>query len=173
MNQDIEYYQAGEAAELINLTSADVAKLGQIITPDVPADGKGYRSLYSFRNLVEMRLGEELSRIGISWKRINKYIEELRKSYCRWLDEYGRDGWLVLDGTWKWGAGDTLEMAMYSIFKGSVASMIIAVNIKVIKDGIRFVKYGNGDSISDLEFNEVKQRVESEGEKLKEKKNAN
>lgn len=170
MNQDTAYYQAGEAAELINSTSADVAKLGQIITPDVPADGRGYRSLYSFRNLVEMRLGEELSRIGISWKRINKYIEELRRSYCRWLEEDGRDGWLVLDGAWKWGAGDTLDMAMYSIFGDSKASMIIAVNLKMIKDGIRLAKYGGGNLISDLEFSEVKQQVENEGKKLKQRR---
>lgn len=159
MNQDTELsFQARDAARLMSSTPSDVARLGQIITPDFPADGRGYRSLYSFRNLVEMELGNELSHLGISWKKIAKYIEALRKSHGRWLEEDGLDGWLVLDRFWKWGAGTTLEMAMGAVFKNRPHDLVIAANIGMIKRAIR--RRGEGDSLSDEGFSETVKQIE-------------
>lgn len=157
MDQDIEYYQAKDAARLISSTPSDVARLGQVISPDIPADGRGYRSFYSFRNLVEMRLGEELVSIGISWKRISKYIEALRKSHGRWLEEDGLDGWLVLDRLWQWGAGTTLEMAMDAVFQDHPRTLAIAVNVGLIKQAIR---RKTGNDISDEAFKEIREQIE-------------
>ena len=157
MDQDIEYYQAKDAARLISSTPSDVARLGQVISPDIPADGRGYRSFYSFRNLVEMRLGEELVSIGISWKRISKYIEALRKSHGRWLEEDGLDGWLVLDRLWQWGAGTTLEMAMDAVFQDHPRTLAIAVNVGLSKQAIR---RKTGNDISDEAFKEIREQIE-------------
>lgn len=159
MNQDTQsHYQAKDAAELLSSTSADIARLGQIITPDMPADGRGYRSLYSFQNLVEMRLGSELAHLGIPWKRITKYIEALRKSHGRWLEKDGLDGWLVLDRFWQWGAGTELDIAMDIVFKDRPRDLVVAVNIGMIKQGIRSKDKG-GDSLTDEEFNETLKQI--------------
>jgi len=167
MNQDTEYYQARDAAKFMESTSSEVAKLGQVITPEIPADGKGYRSLYSFRNMVEMRLGDHLARMGVSWKRVGKYISDLRVSNKRWLDSDGLDGWLVLDSSWNWGAGTTLDIAVYSVFKGRHTDVFIAVDVGMIKDAIRSAIDNNGDAITDDQLKEVIEQVENEGNKIR------
>lgn len=163
MNQDTElqHYEAKDAAALISSTSSDVARLGQIITPDIPADGRGYKSLYSFKNLVEMRLGSELAHLGIPWKRISKYIEALRKSHGRWLEKDGLDGWLVLDRFWQWGAGTSLDAAMDALFKDRPRGLVIAIDIGMIKRGIRS-REKNGDSLTDEQFNETMRQIKAE-----------
>lgn len=169
MNQDTEllYYQAKNAAELISSTPKEVARLGQILTPEIPADGSGHRSLYSFRNLVEMRLSDKLARMGVSWKRISRYIDALRASYGRWLDKDGFNGWIVLDSSWNWGAGTTLDMAVYTVFKGRPQDIFIAVDIGMIKQAIRAAMNYGGDSLTDEELNKTVEQVEDEGKKLK------
>lgn len=163
LNQDTKYFTAGCVAELITSTPLEVARMGQVIIPDVPSDGRGYKSMYSFRNMVEMRLGEELSNIGVPWKRIYKYIEELRKSHGRWLEEDGLDGWLVLDRFWKWGAGTTLDMAIISVFKDRSQDVLVAVNVGMIKRALRSRMIRDGDSLSDEEFHETVRQIEDEG----------
>lgn len=169
MNQDIEFYQAMDAAELISSTSKEVARFGQIITPEVPADGSGHRSLYSFKNLVEMRLSDRLARMGVSWKRISRYIDALRTSYGRWLEKDGFNGWLVLDSSWNWGAGTTLDMAIYSVFKGNPQDIFIAVDVGLIKQAICVAMDHGGDSVTDEELSETVKKVEDEGKKLGER----
>ena len=160
MQQDTEsFFQAKDAARLISSSSSEVARLGQVIIPDIPSTGRGYRSLYSFRNLVEMRLGEELAHFGVSWKKISRYIDALRKSHGRWLDNDGLDGWLVLDRVWEWGAGTTLETAMDAVFKNRPQDVVIAVNVAIIKRGIRS-RDRNGDSLTDGEFKTALGQVE-------------
>jgi hypothetical protein len=170
VNQDIEFYQARDAAELISSTPKEVARLGQILIPEVPADGSGHRSLYSFRNLVEMRLSDKLARMGVSWKRISKYIDALRASYGRWLDKDGFDGWFVLDSSWNWGAGTTLNVAAYTVFKGNPQDMFIAIDIGVIKQAIRRAMDHGGDSLTDEELSETINEVENRGNQLKEER---
>lgn len=162
MNQDTAY-TAGEAAKLIGSNSDDVARLGQIITPDAPANGRGYKSLYSFRNLVELRLGQQLGHFGVSWKRIAKYIDSLRKSRGKWLEEDGLDGWLVLDEFWRWGAGTTLETATASLNKIPVTAMV-AINVGAIKRGIKRAQ----TPISDQEFSLAISRIEQGAKEFKE-----
>lgn len=163
LNQDTRYFTARDVAGLITSTPLEVARMGQVIIPDVPSDGRGYKSLYSFRNMVEMRLGEELSNIGVAWKRIYKYIEELRRSHGRWLEQDGLDGWLVLDRFWKWGAGTTLDMAIDSVFKDRPQDVIVAVNVGMIKRALRNRMTRDGDSLTDEEFNETVRQIEDSG----------
>lgn len=167
MNQDIEFYQAKDAAGLISSTPKEVARLGQILTPEVPADGSGHRSLYSFRNLVEMRLSDRLARMGVSWKRISRYIDALRTSYGRWLEKDGFNGWLILNSSWNWGAGTTLDLAMYSVFKGNPQDVLIAVDVGLIKQAICAAMDHGGDSLTDDELRETIKKVENEGKSLK------
>lgn len=165
VNQDTKSsFQAKDAARLISSTSSDVARLGQIITPDFPSDGRGHKSFYSFRNLVEMELGGELGHLGISWKKIGKYIEALRKSHGRWLEKDGLDGWLVLDRFWKWGAGTTLEMAMEAVFKDRPRDSVIAINVGMIKKAIR--RRGEGDLLTGEKFNEIIKQIQEAGEQF-------
>ena len=120
---------------MLQSNSSVIAQLGQVIPPDKPASGRGYRSLYSFRNLVEMRIGEELSRYGVPWKRISKHIVDLRNSRCHWLDNEGLDGWAILDDLWRWAAGTTVEGAL-SALKFPPKSFV-AINVGNIKRAIR------------------------------------
>ena len=136
LNPDSKY-KAAEAAKLIERTSVDVARLGQIVTPEIPANGKGYRAFYSFRNLVEMRLAEELGKFGIPQKRIERMIEELRKTKCRWLDLDGRDGVVILDRNWKFAAGDTIDLALRSISVNIPVTSAMIVDLGIIKRAIR------------------------------------
>ena len=106
-----------------------------------------------------MRLGEELAHFGVSWKKISSYIDALRKSHGRWLDNDGLDGWLVLDRVWEWGAGTTLETAMDAVFKNRPQDVVIAVNVAIIKRGIRS-RDKNGDSLTDGEFKTALSQVE-------------
>lgn len=163
MDRDMRYFTAGDVAGLITSTPLEVARMGQVIIADVPSDGRGYKAMYSFRNMVEMRLGEELSNIGVQWKRIYKYIEELRRSHGRWLEEDGLDGWLVLDRFWKWGAGTTLDMAIISVFKDRPQDILVAVNVGMIKRALRSRITRDGDSLTDEEFNETVRQIEDEG----------
>lgn len=163
MNRDM-HYTAKDAAGIMLSTPSEVARMGQVISPDVPANGKGYRSLYSFRNLVEMMLGNELAHLGVSWKRICKYIEAMRKSHGRWLEKDGLDGWLVLDRFWRWGAGTTLEMAMEAVFKDRPHDLVIAINVGMIK---RALRHRTGDDLTSEEFNETIRQVDEAGRELK------
>lgn len=163
MNQDTEYFTAGDAAKLIETTPEEVAYLGQIITPEVPATGSGYKSFYSFRNLVEMRLGEELSNLGVPWKRIYKYVDALRESRGQWLENIGLDGWLVLDSVWKWGVGTNVETAIASLSGLRSVSAFIAVDIGRIKQGIR----RRSEGITDEGFKVVVKSIEEEGKRFK------
>ena len=102
MNPATTYMQAHEAAKVIERDASAVARLGQIITPELQANGKGYRAAYSFRNLVEMRIVEEMMKFGVPRKKIVSYLDTLRHSKMKWLDEKHTDGWIVIDGEWNW-----------------------------------------------------------------------
>lgn len=150
-------FTASEAAKLMDSTPSDVARFGQTIVPDTPADGKGYRSFYSFRNVVELKVSEGLARFGVPWKRISRHIKELRESRCRWFEDDGLDGWLVLDRSWKWGAGTTLDMAVMSI--GVPTVLFIVVDIGTIKRGIRRAR----QPTTDREFAKVQEQIREAG----------
>lgn len=137
MNRHLTF-KASEAAKIMDWEPEAVARVGQYIDPDVPANGKGYRALYSFRNLVEMRLSDYLARFGVPQKRIQKYVIDLRKSQLGWLEENGPDdGYLVLDNLWRWAAGSTVEEIIANLsLKISPVGMIV-VNIGAIKRALK------------------------------------
>lgn len=130
--------------------SMEVARAGQVITPEVPANGKGYRSLYSFQNLVEIRIVEQLGKFGVPQKRIQRYIEDLRHSKGRWLCNEGADGFVVLDNLWRWGCGSTLELALEPLAESVSPISLIAINLGAIKRSLRLSMQNN----MEIEVNE-------------------
>lgn len=116
---------------------ATIARVGQFVEPEFPANGKGHRSLYSFRNLVEIRIAEYLGKFGVPQKRIQKYIADLKQSRMGWLREDGPDGWGVLDNLGRWSVGTSIEEAVDVLNKGLQVHTAIIVNIASIKRGIR------------------------------------
>lgn len=137
MDQDLRF-KAKEVARITGRAPLTIAHIGQLIEAEVPGNGKGNHSLYSFRNLVEVRLVEYLGKFGIPQKRIQKYIEDLRKSNARWLEEYGADGWIVLDNLWRWGAGETIQDAISALkVTGLTPIGLISINLGAIKRSLR------------------------------------
>ena len=128
---------AGEAAKVMEREPAAVARLGQIVTPEQPAHGRGYRAGYSFRNLVEMRLAEEFSRLGVSQKRIQRALVALRHSHGRWLEKDGADGYVLLDSLGRWSAGATFDLALYPLTRTIAVASVIAVNLALVKTALR------------------------------------
>ena len=116
----------------------EIARLGQIIVPEYPANGKGYRAYYTGTNLVEMRVTEHLASFGIPQKRIQRFIEDLRKSRYQWLDlDIGRDGWVVLDSTGRWSGGQSVAEALTALeIKLPVVSAVM-IDLRPIKKAIR------------------------------------
>lgn len=129
-------FQASQAAQIMGRESITVARLGQVIAPERPAYGKGHRAGYSFRNLVEMRLAEELARFGVPQKRTQHYIESLRRSWGKWLEEDGSAGWVVLDDQ-EWGAGSTVDMALQTLERSRPVGAFLAVDLRKIKESLR------------------------------------
>ena len=138
-------YVAHEAAELLDRTSEEIARLGQITGAEVPADGKGYRAFYSFANLVEMRITEELTQFGVPRKHIQRYLTALRNSHMRWLEEDGAElgAWLVIGGE-KWAAGSTMTIALGTLQLSGPIVSFVAIDAGAIKQAIL---RRNGDAV--------------------------
>lgn len=137
MNPDLRF-EARKAARLMQCEPIAIVRAGQVIEPDFPANGKGHRALYSFRNLVEIRLTECLGKFGIPQKRIQKYIEDLRKSRGQWLEYDGADGYVVLDNLWRWSAGHEIADAIKVLREtGIPPTGIISIDIGTIKRALR------------------------------------
>ena len=131
MKQDL--YFAHEAAKILNVSPEHVARLGQIIEPDYPAGGKGFRAQYSFRNLVEMRIAEEMAAFSIPRKRINLYLREINHSLLRWLEVDGNDGWLII-GKENWSVVTSFEALSPNQLN---EFYLFSINLIRIKNNIR------------------------------------
>ena len=105
-------YRASQVATILKCPVEFVSRLGQVILPDDPAFGKGYRIGYSFRNILEVCIAEQLIAFGVPRKKIQFYLNGLRRAHNRWLEIDGPNGWVVLDSELRWAAGMTLEGAI-------------------------------------------------------------
>ena len=121
----------------MGIESTEVARLGQVIEPIGPANGRGHKATYSFRNLVEMQMFKRLNEFGIPWKQIQHYIEKLRQSSCHWLEEDGLDGWILADCEWRWAVGNTLDSANEAFSRLHSAQAFVAINLGAIKQTFR------------------------------------
>ncbi len=130
-------FVAYEAAQMLDRTSEEIARLGQIVSPDEPANGKGFRAGYSFVNLVEMRIAEELTQFGVPRKHIQRYLTALRNSHMRWLEEDGAEmgAWLVISGE-KWAAGSTMDIAFETLQLSGPIMSLVAIDAGKIKNQI-------------------------------------
>ena len=129
------YLLASQAAKVMNIAPSEIARLGQVITPSIPAEGKGHRSLYDFRNLIEMKIVIILSEFNVPQKTIRNFLQNLRNSRFQWLDELGRDGWIVLDTAGRWSAGETLVDAMAALMPPIEA--VVAIDLVPVKQFFR------------------------------------
>ena|SRR5260221_496590 len=129
------YLLASQAAKVMNIPASEIARLGQVITPSVPAEGKGHRSLYDFRNLIEMKIVIILSAFNVPQKTIRHFLANLRGSRFQWLDEQGRDGWIVLDTQGRWSAGETLTDAIAAMLPPIDA--IVSIDLIPVKQFFR------------------------------------
>lgn len=136
MNRDL-IFKAREAAKIMDWQPEEVTRVGQYIAPEVPGNGKGHHALYSFRNLIEMRISEYLGKFGVPQKRIQKYIADLRSSKHGWLEEDGPEGLIALDDTWEWAAGSDMDSIMTTLSQRKVPVGIIIVNLGAIKRALR------------------------------------
>lgn len=129
---DITYYQAHEVAKIMHRDTGIIARLGQIITPELAAGGKGYRAAYSFRNLVEMRIVEEMIKFGVPRKRIASYLKTLRDSTMDVFGETQEDAWIVIDGDWHWQIANTFA-AIQLGWQATFPNSLLAISVGKIK----------------------------------------
>lgn len=111
-------FTVAQVATILECKASEVAQIGQVITPESPGRGKGNRSKYSFRNIVEVQIFRLLTQFGVPRKRIREYIQNLTNLRFPWLDHNNVSGWISLDDKWGWSAGqfpnDVLEITMRS-----------------------------------------------------------
>lgn len=130
-------FLAHQVARLLDTKVDHVAQIGQVITPAIPAQGRGRRSLYSFQNCIEIALYEVLNKFGVPRKFIKGHIENLRQSKFHWLDEGGESGWVVLDNSWRWSAGPTPDSCLVTLRQSYASMGIIAVDVGSMKVSLR------------------------------------
>lgn len=130
------YFQASEAATIMSRNPALIARLGQIVTPELPANGKGYRAAYSFRNLVEMRIVEEMVKFGVPRKRIAGYLATLRDSKMNVFDDTKEEAWIVIDGSWRWQIANTFAAVRLGWWAEEPDSLL-AISIGKIKKELK------------------------------------
>lgn len=130
-------YSASQVAKITDLTPSQVAQIGQFIVPHIPANGKGFRIGYSFRNIVEVLVVSHLIKFGVPRKRIQKYLSDLVGSRFGWLEEDGHNGWIVLDDGWRWGAGTTPNDALEVLKSNQAVYAAITLDMGLIKERIR------------------------------------
>lgn len=133
----LKSFTASQVAKITNLLPSQVAQIGQFITPHVPANGKGYRIGYSFRNIVEVHVVSYLIKFGVPRKRIQKYLNDLVGSKFGWLEEGGYSGWVVLDDQWRWSAGPTPNESLETLGHSGLSHAAITLDVGLIKKEIR------------------------------------
>lgn len=126
-------FNAAQIASVMKCPVQHVVHMGQIITPDGPANGSGHRTKYSFRNILEMAITERLMSFGVHQKRIQRYLEALRQAHHHWLEMAGPDGWIILDGGGRWAAGATLAGAVEVLALRQPAEALIAIDLTQLK----------------------------------------
>ena len=130
-------FTAAQIASVMDCPVQRVAHMGQIVIPDGPANGSGHRAQYSFRNILEMAITERLMNFGVPRKRIQRYLEALRKAHNHWLEIDGPDeGFILMSSDWRWGAGTTIEGAVGVLARFLPVDGFIAIDIGFIKKSL-------------------------------------
>jgi DNA-binding transcriptional MerR regulator len=91
-----------KAAELSGLTAHMLTYLGRIevLTPSGNLGGRGRRRLYTFSDVLFLRLIAELLARGIEVKRLGKALKRVKAEVDDWLDVKAKPRhFLVTDGT--------------------------------------------------------------------------
>lgn len=128
-------FSAGQVAFIASISPAQVAQIGQFIAASAPANGKGYRIGYSFRNVVEVFISLHLIQFGVPRKRIRQYLDNLGRSRMGWLDRDGHDGWIIIDPQWRWAAGTTCDDAIAGLATDRPLSLV-AIDVGKIKNTV-------------------------------------
>ena len=127
----MEYFQAHEVAKIMGREAELIARLGQIIAPEIAANGKGYRAAYSFRNLVEMRIVEEMIKFGVPRKRIASYLAILRTASINAFSDTHGDAWIIINGQGQWQIASTF--AAIQLGWRETPDSLLAISIGKIK----------------------------------------
>jgi hypothetical protein len=130
-------YLVKQVSSVLDLPCTQIAQIGQIIQPEIPAHGRGHRSNYSFRNMVEIAIFHHMAKFGVPRKHIQRYLKDLGISQFRWLEHEGFDGWVVLDDQWRWSAGTTPDAAIENMERTAPVFAALTVDVKTIKEKIR------------------------------------
>ena len=150
LHTQLNTFSASQVAKIAGLTPSQVAQIGQFIAPFRPANGKGYRIGYSFRNIVEVMIAFHLLKFGVPRKRIQKYLGDLVGSRFGWLEEGGHSGWVVLDDKWRWAAGYSTNEALANLSFSGGAFTAITLDVGSMKEAIRqqIVEIGGYDGFA-------------------------
>ena len=130
-------YLVKQVSSVLDLPCNQVAQIGQIIQPHIPAHGRGHRSNYSFRNMVEISIFHHMAKFGVPRKHIQRFLDDLVTSQFRWLDHEGYDGWVVLDDELRWSAGTTPDASIENMERTAPVNAAITVDVGAIKNKIR------------------------------------
>lgn len=142
-------FSAKQVATILECKSEEVAQIGQIIIPAFPGKGKGYKSSYSFKNIVEFQIYRLLNGFGVPRKRIKDYIIGLSNTKFPWLENNESGGWATLSDQWTWSVGSTPNDAISITMHSHLVSAAISIDLGHIKRTIteRIVDlYGNGSN---------------------------
>jgi len=77
------YFDSKTAMRLTGVTRTQLAywDKGGIVRPSMPAAGRGSRRLYTFRDLVQLRVASRLKERGLSLPRLRKALVYLRRRF--------------------------------------------------------------------------------------------
>jgi len=77
------YFDSKTAMRLTGVTRTQLAHWdkGGIVRPSMPAAGRGSRRLYTFRDLVQLRVANRLKERGLSLQRLRKSLVYLRRQF--------------------------------------------------------------------------------------------
>ncbi len=95
-------YTVAQAEKLVGIprTMLDYLCRSDVLRPSAkPCRGRGHRRLYSFSDLVLLRVIARLLKSGISVLNLRKSLAALRKRYPEFADERLNGAVLVTDGT--------------------------------------------------------------------------
>lgn len=77
------YFDSKTAMRLTGVTRTQLAywDKGGIVRPSMPASGRGSRRLYTFRDLVQLRVANRLKERGLNLQRLRKSLVYLRRQF--------------------------------------------------------------------------------------------
>ena len=138
VNPDTKF-RAAEVAQILNLTSGRVAKLGNVVRPVTVPMGSGHRAEYRFRDIVEVAMANEMATFGVPSRRTAQYLDQFSRSRAQvdWFAPENDRVWAILGSGQDWAIGMSLD-AMWLLLGGGIKQWsAIVIDIGRIKLAIQ------------------------------------